>query len=724
MATSAAAAGVSVRPRARLAEHWPAALWLATAVAVTVAGALAFPEGFRQAADLTDTAPDQRDELRRALASLHLTPTKLAVFQSFTNAFSIVVNLTVGWLLIRRGPRTVFTGALAFVFLGLSAANYPPNIDDVLPGRPLAQVVIRLATLAAVAGFMTLPLVFPDGRAVPRWTRPVVAYIAASVGAFVFFPDIGNTSLWTPVDTVFTVVQVLSTLFAVVYRYRRVSTTTQRQQTRWVVFGLLVAIPAFFAGDAMMRSIDGNPGGVACLFGFLIVMPIAFGLPTVTIGIAILNHRLFDIDVVLSRTLVWLAMTAAVVGAYVGLVLGVGTLVGSDDSLVLSLVATGAVAVAFQPVRARVQRTVDRLLFGDRDDPYAVLARLGHRIEDTLATAELLPAIVRTTQEALRLPYAALFLERPGGPVLAAASGVASGPTVRLPMVYQGQTVGALEVAPRGPGETFGAADRRLLEDLARQVGVAARTVNLAADLQHSRERIVVAREEERRRLRRDLHDGLGAQLAALILQAGAIRPLFRVDPDAADREIADLRDELRAAVADIRRLVAGLRPPALDELGLAGALRERLARLDRPDGGPDAPGLRVRFAAADPLPPLPAAAEVAAFRIVEEAVTNVVRHASATFVDVTLRVDEHSLDITVVDDGVGLADSGGADGTGLAGSKGADGTGLGLQSMRERATELGGSCTVTAVPTGRGTLVSVSLPLTATGTVGVGESF
>jgi signal transduction histidine kinase len=338
-------------------------------------------------------------------------------------------------------------------------------------------------------------------------------------------------------------------------------------------------------------------------------------------------------------------------------------------------------------------------LFGDRDEPYAVLTRLGHHIEDTLSSADLLPQIVRTTAEALRLPYAALFLERADGPVLVASSGVATTSTLRLPLMYQGQSVGALEVATRTPGEVFGQSDRRLLEDLARQIGVAARTVSLATDLQQSRERIVTSREEERRRLRRDLHDGLGAQLAALIMQAGAARSLIRTDPDAADREIVVLREELRSAVADIRRLVLGLRPPALDELGLAGALQARLARFDR--GGIDAesPGLKVEFKADAPLPLLSAAAEVAAYRIVEEAVTNVVKHAEASCVTVKLQLAGESLHISVIDDGVGITSK-------------ADSTGMGLQSIRERATELGGTCEVSPVPDGKGARVEVLLPV------------
>lgn len=200
--------------------------------------------------------------------------------------------------------------------------------------------------------------------------------------------------------------------------------------------------------------------------------------------------------------------------------------------------------------------------------------------------------------------------------------------------------------------------------------------------------------------MRRDLHDGLGAHLAALIMQAGAARSLLRADPDAADKELGGLREELRAAVAEVRRLVLGLRPPALDELGLVGALSTRLARLDRGGIDSDSPSLQVRINAEEPLPPLSAAAEVATYRIVEEGVTNVVKHAHANHVTVTLIVEGESLLVTILDDGIGLTPSD-------------DATGIGLQSMRERATELGGTCLVTSGPDGRGTLVQVTLPMT-----------
>ena len=177
-------------------------------------------------------------------------------------------------------------------------------------------------------------------------------------------------------------------------------------------------------------------------------------------------------------------------------------------------------------------------MYGERDDPYAVISRLGQRLESTLAPEAVLPTIVETVREALRVPYVAISLKGDLAP--AASAGEPSGEALRLPLVYRNETVGELLLGPRGPGESFGSADRRLLEDLARQAGVAAHAVRLTSDLQRSRERLVTAREEERRRLRRDLHDGLGAQLAGLNVQTGVLRRLIPDDPRATDEAAVD----------------------------------------------------------------------------------------------------------------------------------------------------------------------------------------
>ncbi len=295
-----------------------------------------------------------------------------------------------------------------------------------------------------------------------------------------------------------------------------------------------------------------------------------------------------------------------------------GTLLHASGNFLISLLATGLVAVLFQPLRARLQRVINRLMYGERDDPYAVLSRLGQRLEATLAPEAILPTIVETVAQALKLPYAAIALKQGDAFTTAASYGLPQDKPFTLPLVYQTETIGQLQLAPRAPGDAFTAADQRLLEDIAHQAGVAVHAVRLTADLQRSRERLVTTREEERRRLRRDLHDGLGSTLAALHLQAGAIRTLMRHDLAAADAEILDVQAEIRSAIADIRRLVYALRPPAMDELGLVGAIRQYAAQYDLPGTPHESEGcLRVAVEAPEELPVLPAAVEVAAYRIV-----------------------------------------------------------------------------------------------------------
>src|SRR5215213_403937 len=483
----------------------------------------------------------------------------------------------------------------------------------------------------------------------------------------------------------------------------------ERQQLKWFLYA---AVPAalcfsyvllsfvvfdftmFVFGTPLKLMVDDYNDSVVGAFILQVILFVAvFSLLVVPVFtyIAIVRYHLYDIDVVINRTLVYGSLTTCVVGIYVLAVVALGALFQTQGNLVVSLLATGVVAVFFQPLRSRLQRSVNRLMYGERDDPYAVISRLGRRLEATLAPDTVLPTLVETIAQALKLPYAAILLKEDEGLRTAAAYGSPRGEPETLPLVYQREELGRLVLSPRSPGEGFSDADRSLLEDLARQAEVAVHAVRLTTDLQHSRERLVTTREEERRRLRRDLHDGLGAQLAGLNVQAGALRRLIPRDPDAANEVVVELREELRSAISDIRRLVYDLRPPALDDLGLVEALRRLAERY-----GSEGEQLRVSVEAPEDLPGLPAAVEVAVYRITQEALTNVARHARARTSVVRLAVNE-DVALEIVDDGVGIPAERSA--------------GVGLSSMHERASELGGSCVVQSIPN-RGTQVLVRLPL------------
>lgn len=430
----------------------------------------------------------------------------------------------------------------------------------------------------------------------------------------------------------------------------------------------------------------------------------------------------FNVPLVVRRTLVYGALIASVVSLY-GLIVGIIGAMLVDLGLVargpggieftsaflLQVAAAGVVAVAFQPLREGLQQGVDRLLYGQRAEPYRAVETLGERLGSAYEPGDVLPTLVQTVSEALKLPYAAIALRQGDGEEIVARWGELTGEAVRFPLVYQGQSLGVLLVSPRRGEATLSADDRRLLSTLASQASVAVHGVSLMRDLQISRERIVVAREEERRRLRRDLHDDLAPTLAGLSMTAGSISEWVMIDPQRATRIADELHDAIRDAVGHVRRLAYDLRPPVLDDLGLVAAISERAALYSRHAA---TGGVQVSVDVPEPLPPLPAAVEVAAYRLVQEALMNVVKHAQARtcLVRLTVRCADATLApprfqhpanaalvVETTDDGVGL----GADISG----------GLGLRTMRERITELGGTFEV-AQSSGGGTRVVGSLPI------------
>jgi two-component system, NarL family, sensor kinase len=399
------------------------------------------------------------------------------------------------------------------------------------------------------------------------------------------------------------------------------------------------------------------------------------GLP-VTIGIAILRHRLFDIRVVLSRTLTYGALVVAVIALYALLLLGAGRVFG--NTTVGGLLAVALVAIAVHPAYEHVHRRIERWVFGYRSDPAAALRKLGANLESA-DPLHVIDAITKSVAEALKVDN--VWLED-----VPASADEPSGDLMRVPLVHRGEHLGDLALAIP-PGRTLSAADTALLQDLARHAAVTVRAARLATELKDSRSRIVAAQQEERKRLRRDLHDGLGPSLAAIVLKLNAAEA--RSDELERNAVLAEARDETRAAITEVRRLVDGLRPPAIDEVGLASAIRQRAASLSSE---------RLIFEVLSPraLPPLPAAVEVAVFLIASEAMTNVAKHAAATRCTVTLTLST-TLDLTVSDNGHGLIEP--------------DHKGVGSTTMFERAGELGGALTISAGPAG-GVVVQAAFPL------------
>jgi signal transduction histidine kinase len=516
-----------------------------------------------------------------------------------------------------------------------------------------------------------LPLslaLLPDGRLPsPRW-RPWFVLVAVTSPLFVVETGTSPQQLegipdgwWTlPTDGGWAVLWtaselrwVLSMLFGVAalsVRYRR-GDEQVRRQLLWVV-----AAAAFvLAAVAPWSLVAGTP----------VVVLFAIPLLPAAVTVAVLRHGLLDIRLVLARGVAYVLLSALVLAGYAAAVL---LLSGVASALLVSLLAF--------PLRARLQVAVERLLYGDRGDPLRLASRVGGALTD-LSTA------LEAVREAMRLPSVAVIDAT--GEVLGRA-GAPGGHTAELVLSAEASLVVGLRSGER----VLGAADARVLEMLSGPLAVAVAATRVSRELQVSRERLVTAREEERRRLRRDLHDGLGPLLTGVALSADAAANVAGSDAAAAAELLRAVRTETRTAIAEVRRLVDDLRPRALDELGLVAALELRAGQLtSRADGEP----LAVTVTAG-PLGELPAALEVAAYRIATEALTNVVRHSAAATAELRLCRDAHHLVVEVLDDG-GAAVWGG---------------GVGTTSIRERAEELGGSCVVG--PGSTGGVVRATLPL------------
>ena len=619
-------------------------------------------------------------------------------------------------LLLRRAPRNAVswvvggTGLLwALDGVAQSWLTLALQYDPPLPGGTASFWFVNRFGAWLLLGLPLLLLLYPDGRLpAGRW-RPVAVLSLVSTALLptllLVVPsaiadaragsptpeiyrslDLDPTSLPLPGAVALPLLRlafpaallgVVVPVVAVVERYRRAG-GEERRRMRWLLWAAVVDLLVMVA----TLFVPGDEASFA--------LSVAVTLTGAAIAVGILRPRAVDIDRLLGGTLVYGALGVGVVLLDLAVLAAAGALLGDDfgerDATLLTLLL---VAGLYVPLRAPLWRLVRRWVLGEREDPYRVVSGLAERLERSDGAEEQLMAVAAGVAEAFRSPYVGVEVDQADGRQLLAESGRRPAAVRSLPIAYRGEEVGRLLLPRDGVRAQLVTRDERLLADVVRQAAAAARAGALAAELQASREQLVAAREEERRRLRRDLHDGLGPTLGAVVLRIDTARNLAATRPEESDRLLRQVRDDVSAALTDLRRLVHDLRPPALDDLGLAGAVHQQAERLL-------APRVAVTVDAED-TPDLPAAVEVAAYRIASEALANVVKHASATRVRVTLACDDDgALVVTVADDGVGIAPGAPA--------------GVGLVSLRERAAELGGRAAVEC-PASGGTVVRAVLP-------------
>jgi two-component system, NarL family, sensor kinase len=624
-------------------------------------------------------------------------------FDEALNAFVVTNGLmgatfaVCGGIIARHHPRNAVGWLFIADGLGHATAALMPPIADLVHAHDGPVTVERLAATVlmytwpwSIGLFLPLALLlFPDGRAVSRRWRQVAWAVALTSPLFVLEIGLSPTPLtdasepgyltaswyddlsllWTLAE-LRTSLSLLLAVVSLVVAYRR-GDERRRRQLLWLVLAAIVVIAVVIPWS----FVSGTP----------ILVLLAIPLIPIAVTVGIVRAQLLDIRLVVSRTLAWVLLSLGALAGYVVLVAALDTFVTARFGK--SAVVTVLVALTLAPLLPRVQRVVDRWMYGDRGNP----ARFASRVGEQLASGDRqdLMGVATTMRDALRLPYVAIH----AAAGLLAEAGEPGGATDVVPLSYGGHDVGELVVGLR-PGERrLSSADRATLTIVAASLAVAIRAGELSSDLRHSRERLVVAREEERRRIRQDLHDGLGPTLTGVALSADAAANLVDSDLDTVRDLLTALRRDTRGAIADVRRLVDDLRPPALDELGLIQALRQRADQLAwRPDGS----SINVDLRVPDALPALPAAVEVAAYRIATEALTNIARHAGAHGATLQLWCRDR-LDLEVLDDGTALDPWP---------------PGVGLSGMRERAVELGG--TFEAGPCPSGGRVFVSIPLDA----------
>ncbi|HET6790390.1 MAG TPA: histidine kinase [Actinomycetota bacterium] len=632
----------------------------------------------------------------------------------------------VGWLMVGMG-----------VFFGLSAIVSSVGWYLLHTGRRDSGLVLLAIDSPSWVPVVVLPitfllLLFPNGHLPsPRWR-----WFAWGVGvglAIVYLailldpgpleaPPVPNVPNPIGIDALgpflnaaqalilVLPIGVLGSLLSLVLRFRR-SSGTERLQLRWLLtaagFVALLYSGAILASLGSSWGGGGEPGWLLWLQNVVIV---SFALIPIAMGVSILRYRLFDIDIVINKAVLFGALAVFIAIVYVAIVAGVGALVGSQANPVLSAAAAAVVALAFQPIRRRAQRVADRLVYGKRATPYEVLSEFSERVGQTYASDELLPRMARALGEGTGAARADVWVRvgeelrseaiwpedagpLPARPIASSEETANTASSLFEPVRHRGELLGALSIEKR-PGESLAATEEKLVRDLAAQAGLVMRNAGLTEDLldtieqlRTSRQRLVSAQDEERRRLERNLHDGAQQQLVALAVKLRLAEQVADHDPAKVKELLTGLQSDAGDALENLRDLARGIYPPLLADKGLVAALESQARKST----------IAIAIEA-DGVGRYPQEAEAAVYFSCLEALQNVAKYASASRATISLSDGDGRLRFAVKDDGVGFDQSETSYGTGL-------------QGIADRLAALDGMAEVTSVP-GGGTTVSGAVPV------------
>jgi signal transduction histidine kinase len=637
---------------------------------------------------------------------------------NFANALAVVANIigvAIGTVVAAKRPANrvgwFFMAAGVMLGIGTIGGVYAAHTLVVDPGSwPGGRFAAWLTSWAYFIPTLMLTfifLLFPTGELrSPRW-RPVwlllvISTIAATTASILF-----ATSMWNDpytrnndagtVAVVFFLVgfllplaaSLIASLSAVIVR-AIYSVGDERLQIKWFATGaafvVLSFLLSFFSGST-------TPAWIS------IFQSAAFIFLFSAIAIAVLKYRLYEIDVVINRAVVYGTLAVFITVIYAAIVVGVGTLAGGQGSKLLTAVAAAVIAIAFQPVRERSRRFANRLVYGRRASPYEVLSDFAERVAGTYSVEDVLPRTAHMLAEGMGARSAEVWVRV--GPELRAAGSwpsrsiapvpvgedlAISGATASAPVRYQGELLGALSVR-KAPGEGLTSADEKLLTDVASQAGLVLRNVGLIEELRASRQRLVAAQDEERRKIERNLHDGVQQQLVALNVQLGLLARLGERDPSQAVEMAEQLQSRAAEALDDLRDLARGIYPPLLADKGLGAALEGQARKAAMPV-----------VVETDGVGRYDQPVEAAVYFCTLEALNNVAKYAGASSATVSLQQRNGQLTFTVTDDGAGF-------------DVDVTSRGTGLQGMADRLDSIGGTLRVTSAP-GAGTSVSGSVPI------------